>query len=99
MSIVDNYYKHNVFFVEELMALNDLEHFELGVFNTVPLSSAIYNYPAFMVADDYTRTDIIECYQATANPAYRLFQMLIAEFKRKDILLLWLGSPIFFGQL
>ncbi len=99
MSIVDNYYKHNLFLLEELMEITTpLEYFELSVFNVAPLSSIIYNYPEFRVEDHYTQTDIIECYHATSNPDYKLFQMLINHFKLKGVELLWLGSPIFLGN-
>jgi len=101
MNIVDTYYSRNIFLVEELMELTsaDIDTFELSIFNIVPLDSNIYNYPQFRVDEDDRQTDIIEYYHSTSNPQYKLFQMLVAHFKRKNIELHWLGSPIFFGQL
>lgn len=101
MNIVDTYYSRNIFLLEELMELTsqDIETFELSIFNVVPLDSNIYNYPPFQVGENDRKSDIIEFYHSTSNPQYKLFQMLVDNFKRKNIDTYWLGSPIFFGQL
>jgi hypothetical protein len=100
-NIVDTYYSNNLFLLEDLMELTsaDIETFELSIFNVVPLSSNIYNYPQFQVGENDRKSDIIEFYHSTSNPQYKLFQMLVNHFKRKNIDTYWLGSPIFFGQL
>jgi hypothetical protein len=101
MNIIDNYYSNNIVLLEDLMELTfeDIQFFELSIFNVVPLDTRIYNYPQFRVGEDDRKSDIIEFYQSTSNPQYKLLQMLVDNFKGKDIDIHWLGVPIFFGQL
>ena len=98
-SLIQNYYYNNIFLVEDILSLNEIEYFELSIFNETPLSSIIYNYPTFRVEDHYTQTDMIDFYHSTSNPDYKLLQILVNGLKRRGIDIMWLGSPIFFGQL
>ena len=98
-SVVENYYERNVFFVEDLLQIPDLDYFELDVFNKVMLDSIIYDYPSFWIGEEDTKEVLIEYYHSTSDPKYKLFQMLVNGLKRNETELLWLGSPIFFGQL
>lgn len=98
-SIIQNYYDNNIFLVEDILSLNELEYFELSIFNQTFLSSIIYNYPSFRVEEHYTQNDMIEIYHSTSIPEYKLLQIFVNGLKRRGVELLWLGSPIFFGQL
>lgn len=98
-SILHNYYENHIFLVEDILALDILQNFELSVFSHAPLYSIIYNYPSFSVADHYTQSDMIEFYHSTSDDRYKLLQILVDGLRRKRVEVHWLGSPIFFGQL
>jgi hypothetical protein len=99
LTLVQHYYESHIFLVEDLLSIDNIDSFELGLFNQTPLGSIIYNYPVFRVEEHHTQHDMIDFYHSTSNNDYKLLQILINGFKRRGVDLYWLGSPIFFGQL
>lgn len=99
LSVSRSYYDYHLFLVEEILAHPNLEQLELGLFTAATLCSIIYNYPAFIIEEHHTQSDLIHFYHSTADPRYKLFQILIQGLQRKGVELFWLQSPIFFGQL
>ena len=93
------FYDNQLFLVEDILLVPDLENIELSMFTSATLCSILYNYPSFKIEEHHTQSDLIEFYHSTSDPRYKLFQILIDGLKKKGVHLHWLQSPIFFGQL